>query len=179
MDGHQHDLQLQLGRRAFIRRAGRTAAATAFLVGIADLAGRNPARAAVRTRGVNQVPLAGDSAALSCSPSPGHCGGGCRPSGVYCHQCTAYTGGIGFSPHTYNMCIGGNTTFGLQTGVPAGLPYLTCTPSPGNCGGPCQPNGVYCHQCTAVTVVPAGTADYNYFVCIGRNDGLTLYPFHG
>jgi len=184
MDKHQHDLhdlQPPDGRRTFLRRLGMTAAAAAF-VGIADVAGRTPAGAAVRTRGGNQargVAATGDSATLYCTPNPGHCGGGCQPSGVWCHQCTAGTGGIPGSQHTYNMCIGGDTTFHLDTGEFAGTPYLTCIPSPGHCGGGCQPSGVYCHQCTAVTVVPAGTGDYNYSMCVGRNDSFTLYPRPG
>jgi hypothetical protein len=180
MDEHQHDLQPPVGRRTFLRRLGMTAAAAAALAGIADVAGRNPAGAAVRTRGGNQARGVGevatlDSARLYCTPSPGHCGGGCQPSGVYCHQCTAVTGGIAGSNHTYNMCIGGDTNFTLRTDNPPSTPYLTCIPSPGQCGGGCQPSGVYCHRCTAVTVVPGGTGDYDYNMCIGRNDSFTLF----
>jgi hypothetical protein len=187
MDGHQHDLQSSDGRRAFLRRLGMTAVATAALAGIADVAGQNPAGAAVRTKGANQVRGVGQGASaalqsgtvqsLYCYPNPGQCGSACQPNGVYCHLCTADTtvpdGSVG--AYVYNMCIGGDTTFTLIS--PFGIsPYLQCTPNPGHCGSGCQPNGVWCHSCTAVTVTDSGTGRYTYNMCIGGDYSFTLYP---
>lgn len=125
MDKHQHDAQPPSGRRKFLRQLGMTAAATAALSGIADVAGLKPAEAATRPRGVKKVRGVRESVTLDsaesatarslyCYPAPGSCGEPCEPSGLYCHGCTAITEVSGETvSYAYNLCIGGDTTFTL------------------------------------------------------------------
>ena len=126
MDKHQHDAQPPSGRRKFLRQLGMTAAATAALSGLADVAGLRPAAAATRAAGGMKVrgarknaPLQRvtvNSVYLTCYVCSGCCGSPCTPSGVYCHHCTGVTvvnGDIGVIAFAGYYCLGGNNNFTL------------------------------------------------------------------
>ena len=98
-------------RRKFLRQVGMTAAATAAVAGLADVAGMKPAFAAAKSKGVparamspsmqkkiQEIRSVHPDTTLfySCALAPGHCGGPCHPSGVWCHNCcyvSNYCGG--------------------------------------------------------------------------------------
>jgi anaerobic selenocysteine-containing dehydrogenase len=126
MDKHQHDAQPPSGRRKFLRQLGMTAAATAALSGLADVAGLRPAAAATRAAGGMKVRGARKNASLqrvtvnsvylTCYVCSGCCGSPCTPSGVYCHHCTGVTvvnGDIGVIAFAGYYCLGGNNNFTL------------------------------------------------------------------
>jgi hypothetical protein len=122
-------------RRKFLRQIGMTGAATAMVVGLADVAGVKPAFAATKatpkSRGVLTSPNLPAQAQkriqeirarttadpdtayfVGCSPTPGECGGPCEPAGVWCHWCcyeSGYCGGREIS--CWRSCIGGDYYF--------------------------------------------------------------------
>jgi hypothetical protein len=125
MDKHQYDAQPQSGRRKFLRQLGMTAAATAALSGLADVAGLRPAAAATRAAGGMKVRGARNrassvtvvSAFFGCSLCSGCCGGPCTPSGVYCHFCaggTLMSNGDTVDTFSGYYCIGGDNNFTLS-----------------------------------------------------------------
>lgn len=118
------------GRRKFLRQAGMTAAATAALVGVADVAGVAPAFASAKgptirkatalstakgvrpgsTKQVQEIratATAGSDPFFSCILAPGHCNGNCTPNGVFCHHCctSATHDSCAF------ICVGGDSNF--------------------------------------------------------------------
>jgi hypothetical protein len=124
MDKHQHDVQLQSGRRKFLRQLGMTAAATAALSGLADVVGLKPAAAATRDAGYMNARGAGEhdsqaatvgATSVICQLCKGCCGGPCTPSGVYCHLCWGQTivNGIPIIGFEGYYCLGGGNNFTL------------------------------------------------------------------
>ncbi len=39
----------------------------------------------------------------------------------------------------------------IRAARPNYLPFYCCSPTPGDCGKPCHPNGVWCHTCVSST----------------------------
>jgi hypothetical protein len=128
MDKHQHDTQPPSGRRRFLRQLGMTAAATAALSGLADVAGLKPAAAATRAPAGTKVRGGRDHASIvpdatvtsvtfECTLCVGCCDPVCTPSGVWCHNCEAVTwisGGIGVIGWAGVICIGNGSSFTLS-----------------------------------------------------------------
>lgn len=116
-------------RRKFLRQAGFTAA-TAAIVGLTDIVGSKAASAAAkspaptvkpapRSLNVKMTTLSPDTAkriqeirasatpdtTICCVTDPGHCGGPCHPSNVWCHVCCDPYG------HCFYACANGNGSF--------------------------------------------------------------------
>jgi hypothetical protein len=120
-------------RRKFLRQIGMTAAATAAVTGLADVAGMKPAFAATkgtpksegarvistlspaRQKKIQEIRSAHPDTLLfmSCQLTPGKCGG-CHPAGVWCHLCcsvSAYCGNYGHYNNCSYVCSGGEYSF--------------------------------------------------------------------
>lgn len=115
-------------RRKFLRQVGMTAAATAAAVGAAEALGMTPAFAGSKQGArvtpatpMNVMPLAQlpagtakrmqeirsvhPDSAVCCDPDPGHCGGPCHPSSVWCHVCCNSLG------YCWYSCLYGDYSF--------------------------------------------------------------------
>ena len=140
MDQQHHDGQpeetvndgAQADRRKFLRHAGMAAAATAAVVGIAEVTGVKSVFAATKSSpagktivirsGPNgwgakakQVQEIRESAGagadpygyFSCVLTPNQCNGACTPAGVWCHYCcTSAT-----HARCAHLCVGGESNF--------------------------------------------------------------------
>jgi hypothetical protein len=121
-------------RRKFLRHVGMTAAATAALAGITDMAGINPALAASKGGSLKKATLVRavktseltpaqrkrvrtvtgtaqpnvDNDDMFCTCTPGDCGSPCHPSSVWCHYCTKIASSSTCKSGYY--CIGGGCT---------------------------------------------------------------------
>ena len=122
-------------RRKFLHQIGMTAAATAAVAGLADVAGMKPAYAATKgtpkktgVRAVSTLPPEAQkkiheirsarpdvAVFYSCELTPNHCGaGGCHPAGVWCHFCcyvSSYCGNFATIFNCRYRCDGGEYDF--------------------------------------------------------------------
>jgi hypothetical protein len=126
-------------RRKFLRQIGMTTATAAVVAGLADVAGMKPAFAATKGTSTSKgVPARSDSPeirkmiqeirtrngqqvgglntesrhiTLWCQLTPGHCGGPCEPSSVWCHRCCQdYSCTPQFSGHCQYVCLYGSVS---------------------------------------------------------------------
>ncbi len=51
--------------------------------------------------------------------------------------------------------------------VPQASLFVNCSPTPGQCGGPCHPNGVWCHWCCLESAHCGGRKISCWRSCIG------------
>jgi hypothetical protein len=122
-----------MGRRKFMRQVGVGAAATAALVGVTDVVGMKSAVAAttkddpkankaatiraakeIHAKKVKEVRARTGSEKIAtiitcCNLSAGHCAGGCRPAGIWCHICCNSRGSCAYdcAGGAHNYCFSG------------------------------------------------------------------------